>query len=88
MKKYYEEAKYKAAYNRCVDVMTQLLQKYGHQVLDKLEQDAPQTADCSKDDKQAQPFTDEPHPVKRTVKKYKVFPVSSRALLAAFYAAR
>ena len=30
----------------------------------------------------------EPHPVKRTVKKYKVFPVSSRALLAVFYAAR
>ena len=30
----------------------------------------------------------EPHPVKRTEKKYKVFPVSSRALLAAFYAAR
>ena len=30
----------------------------------------------------------EPHPVKRTEKKYKVFPVSSRALLAVFYAAR
>mgnify|MGYP006990429132 CR=1 FL=1 len=58
MKKYYEEAKYNAAFDRCVDVMTQLLQKYGHQVLDKLEQDAPQTADCSKDDKQAQPLTD------------------------------
>ena len=38
MKKYYEEAKYNAAFDRCVDVMTQLLQKYGHQVLDKLEQ--------------------------------------------------
>ena len=58
MKKYYEEAKYNAAFDRCVDVMTQLLQKYGHQVLDKLEQDALQMADCSKDDKQAQPFTD------------------------------
>ena len=30
----------------------------------------------------------EPLPVKRTVKKYKVFPVSSRSLLAVFYAAR
>ena len=30
----------------------------------------------------------EPHPVKRTVKKYKIFPASSHALLAAFYAAR
>ena len=58
MKKYYEEAKYNAAFDRCVDVMTQLLQKYGHQVLDKLEQDAPQTVESSKDDKQAQPVTD------------------------------
>ena len=30
----------------------------------------------------------EPHPVKRTVTKYKISLVSSRALLAAFYAAR
>ena len=57
MKKYYEDAKYNAAFVRCVDVMSQMLQKYGHQVLDKLEQDTPQEADCSKDDKQAQPLT-------------------------------
>lgn len=30
----------------------------------------------------------EPLPVKRTAKKYKVFPASSHSLLAAFYAAR
>ena len=30
----------------------------------------------------------EPRPVKRTVKKYKVFPADSHVLLAAFYAAR
>ena len=30
----------------------------------------------------------EPHPVKRTEKKYKISPVSSRALLAVFYAAK
>ena len=30
----------------------------------------------------------EPQLVKRTVKKYKVFPVSSQVLLAVFYAAR
>jgi len=41
LKKYYEDAKYNAAFVRCVDVMSQMLQKYGHQVLDKLEQDAP-----------------------------------------------
>ena len=40
MKKYYEDAKYNAAFVRCVDVMSRMLQKYGHQVLDKLEQDA------------------------------------------------
>lgn len=28
------------------------------------------------------------HPVKRTEKKYKIFPASSQTLLAAFYAAR
>jgi len=53
LKKYYEEAKYNAAFDRCVDVMSQM-----HQVLDKLEQDTPQTVECSKDDKQAQPLTD------------------------------
>ncbi len=58
MKKYYEEAKYNAAFDRGVDVMSQMLQKYGHQVLDKLEQDTPQTVEYSKDDKQAQPLTD------------------------------
>ena len=30
----------------------------------------------------------EPHPVKRTEKKYKVFPASSHSLLAALYAVR
>ena len=63
MKKYYEEAKYNAAFDRCVDVMARLGgggggQPMGHQVLDKLEQDTPQTVECSKDDKQAQPLTD------------------------------
>ena len=58
MSKVYDDSKYNAAFDRCVDVMSQLFQKYGHQVLDKLEQDAPQTAECSKDDKQVQPLTD------------------------------
>ena len=55
MKKYYEEAKYNAAFDRCVDVMSQMLQKYGHQVLDKLEQDAPQGVEHSEESNQAQP---------------------------------
>ena len=54
MKKYYEEAKYNAAFDRCVDVMSQMLQKYGHQVLDKLEQDAPQGVEHSEESNQAQ----------------------------------
>ena len=58
MKKYYEESKYNAAFDRCVDVMSQMLQKYGHQVLDKLEQDAPQGVEHSEESNQAQLLTD------------------------------
>ena len=58
LKKYYEDAKYNAAFDRCVDVMSQMLQKYGHQVLDKLEQDAPQGVEHSEESNQAQLLTD------------------------------
>lgn len=34
MKKYYDNANENAAFIRCVDVLTQLMQKYGAQVLD------------------------------------------------------
>ena len=54
MKKYYEDAKYNAAFVRCVDVMSQMLQKYGHQVL---EQDAQQKVEHSEERNQAQPLT-------------------------------
>ena len=54
----HEEAKYNAAFDRCVDVMSQMLQKYGHQVLDKLEQDAPQEVEYSEESNQAQLLTD------------------------------
>ena len=55
MQKYYEDAKYNAAFERCVDVMTQLIEKYGHQVLEQLEQDTPQTAKCPENDTQVKP---------------------------------
>lgn len=55
MQKYYEDAKYNAAFDRCVDVMTRLIEKYGHQVLEKLDQEASQTAGHSKDDAQVHP---------------------------------
>ena len=58
MKKYYEEAKYNAAFDRCVEVMSQMLQKYGPKVLDKLEQDAPQEVEYSEESNQAQLLTD------------------------------
>ena len=57
LKKYYEDAKYNAAFVRCVDVMSQMFQKYGHQVLDKLEQDAQQKVEHSEERNQAQPLT-------------------------------
>ena len=41
MQKYYEDAKYNAAFERCVDVMARLIGEYGHQVPEE-----PQTAKC------------------------------------------
>lgn len=33
MRKYYEDAKYNAAFERCIDVMARMIQRYGNQVL-------------------------------------------------------
>lgn len=37
MKKYFEDGKYNAAFERCIDVMTRLMQKYGPGILRKME---------------------------------------------------
>ncbi|MCH5194109.1 MAG: hypothetical protein J1F11_09120 [Oscillospiraceae bacterium] len=37
MRKYYENAKYNAAFDRCIDVMARMIQRYGNQVLEKQE---------------------------------------------------
>lgn len=37
LSKIYNNAKYNAAFERCVDVMTTLILKYGNQVLEKCE---------------------------------------------------
>ena len=37
MKKYYDDPKYDAAFDRCVDVMVRLMQKYGPQLLEQIE---------------------------------------------------
>ena len=55
----YEDAKYNAAFDRCVDVMTRLIEKYGHQVLEKLDQEASQAMGHSQDDAQAKPLKGE-----------------------------
>jgi len=34
LKKYYDDPKYNAAFDRCVDVMVLLMQKYGPQLLE------------------------------------------------------
>ena len=59
LQKYYEDAKYNAAFDRCVDVMTRLIEKYGHQVLEKLDQEASQAMGHSQDDAQAKPLKGE-----------------------------
>lgn len=55
LQKYYEDAKYNAAFDRCVDMMTRLIEKYGHQVLEKLDHDASQSVERSQDDAQVHP---------------------------------
>lgn len=35
MKKYYDDPKHNAAFDRCIDVMMQLIQKYGPQLLEQ-----------------------------------------------------
>ena len=37
MRKYYEDAKYNAAFERCIDVMARMVQRYGSQILEKKE---------------------------------------------------
>ena len=37
MKKYFEDGKYNAAFERCIDVMARLMQKYGPGILREIE---------------------------------------------------
>ncbi len=38
MSKVYDDPKYNAAFDRCVDVMVRLLQKYGPQLLEQMQE--------------------------------------------------
>ena len=80
MKKYYEDAKYNAAFVRCVDVMSQMLQKYGHQVLDKLEQDAPQKVEHSKEVYVCSPYAGDIENNVKNAKAYSRYAVKENAI--------
>lgn len=53
MTKIYEEAKYNAAFECCVNVLTMLIQKYGSQVLERQEESshAAESISADKDQK-------------------------------------
>lgn len=44
MDKYYDNAEYSAAFDRCIDVMAKLILKYGNQVLDKMPEEEKKAA--------------------------------------------
>ncbi len=46
MSKVYDDPKYNAAFDRCVDVMARLLQKYGPQLLGQMQETA--SAGCTR----------------------------------------
>jgi hypothetical protein len=49
--KYYDDPKHNAAFERCIDVMTKLILKYGPQVLERIDKEPAKTADTHKDGK-------------------------------------
>jgi hypothetical protein len=56
--KYYEEAKYNAAFDRCIDIMTKLMLKYGNQVLEQHQTAAPVSLQEQPDTEQNSSFAD------------------------------
>ena len=56
MTKYYDDPKHNAAFERCIDVMTKLILKYGPQILERMDQESAQTADTYKDGKNEKSF--------------------------------
>ena len=56
MTKYYDNPKHNAAFERCIDVMTKLILKYGPQILERMNQESAQTADTYKDGKNEKTF--------------------------------
>lgn len=56
MTKYYDDPKHNAAFERCIDVMTKLILKYGPQILERMDQESAQIADTYKDGKNEKSF--------------------------------
>lgn len=50
LSKVYDDPKYNAAFDRCIDVMAKLMLKYGNQVLEMQEKDVP-ISQCDKSNK-------------------------------------
>ena len=53
MKKYYEDAKDNAAFDRCIDVMTRMVLKYGPKVLELRAKEAKNGEDKATEEKTA-----------------------------------
>ena len=53
LSKVYDDSKYNAAFDRCIDVMAKLMLKYGNQVLEKREGIPPLSPDGQPDKKEA-----------------------------------
>ena len=53
LSKVYENPKYNAAFDRCIDLMAKLMLKYGNQVLEKREGITPLSPDGQPDKKEA-----------------------------------
>lgn len=41
MRRYYENATYNAAFERCIDIMTKMIQQYGGKVLEQQQNQTP-----------------------------------------------
>ncbi len=41
LRRYYENATYNAAFKRCIDIMTKMIQQYGGKVLEQLQNQTP-----------------------------------------------
>ena len=58
LSKIYDNPKYNVAFDRCIDIMTKLMLKYGNQVLEQHQTAAPVSLQEQPDTEQNRSFTD------------------------------